>query len=123
MPYARAAARALRADGIYAANLADGAPFGFVRSQLATFATAFGELALIAEPAVLRGRRFGNLVLVASREPFDTAALTRRCAADAFPARVAYGDAVAALLKGARPVGDDEAVASPEPPDGAFSIG
>lgn len=123
VPYAEAAARALRADGIYAANLADGAPFGFVRSQLATFATVFGELALIAEPAVLRGRRFGNMVLVASREPFDTAALTRRCAADAFAARVEYGDAVAALLKGARPVGDDEAVASPEPPDGAFGVG
>ncbi|MER6118492.1 fused MFS/spermidine synthase [Streptomyces sp. NPDC001743] len=123
VPYAQAAVRALRPDGIYAANLADGAPFGFLRSQLATFATVFGELALIAEPGVLRGRRFGNIVLVASRSPLDTAALTRRCAADAFPARVEYGDAVAALLKGARPVGDDEAVASPEPPDGAFSIG
>ncbi|MEW2175691.1 fused MFS/spermidine synthase [Streptomyces sp. NPDC005406] len=123
VPYAQAAARALRADGVYAANLADGAPFGFLRSQLATFATVFGELALIAEPAVLRGRRFGNVVLVASRSPFDTAALTRRCAADAFPARVEYGKAVAVLLNGARPVGDEEAVASPEPPDGAFSIG
>lgn len=72
---------------------------------------------------MLRGRRFGNVVLVASRSPIDTAALIRRCAADAFPARVEYGDAVAAFIKGARPVGDDEAVASPEPPDGAFSIG
>lgn len=123
VPYARAAARALRADGVYAANLADGAPFGFLRSQLATFATVFAELALIAEPAVLRGRRFGNAVLVASRSPLDVAALTRRCAADAFPARVEHGDAVAAFLKGARPVGDAEAVASPEPPDGAFGIG
>ncbi|WP_285572065.1 fused MFS/spermidine synthase [Streptomyces sp. RTGN2] len=123
VPYARAAARALREDGVYAANLADGAPFGFLRSQLATFATVFPELALIAEPAVLRGRRFGNVVLVASRAPLDTAALIRRCAADAFPARVEHGDAVTAFVKGARPVGDDEAVASPEPPDGAFSIG
>lgn len=54
--YARAARRALRDGGIYAANLADGAPFGFLRSQLATFAAVFEELALIAEPAVLRGR-------------------------------------------------------------------
>nr|WP_202453522.1 fused MFS/spermidine synthase [Streptomyces sp. SID4913] len=123
VPYAGAAARALRPDGIYAANLADGPPFGFLRSQLATFATVFGELALIAEPGVLRGRRFGNVVLVASRSAFDTAALTRRCAADAFAARVEYGDALAAFVKGARPVGDEEAVASPEPPDGAFSLG
>lgn len=123
VPYAQAAARALRADGVYAANLADGAPFDFLRPQLATFAAVFEELVVIAEPAVLRGRRFGNVVLVASRVPFDTAALTRRCAADAFPARVEHGAAVAALIKGARPVGDDEAVASPVPPDGAFGIG
>ncbi|MFG2220218.1 spermidine synthase [Streptomyces sp. NPDC048685] len=121
--YARAARRSLRDHGIYAANLADGAPFGFIRSQLATFAAVFEELALIAEPAVLRGRRFGNLVLVASLSPIDTAALTRRCAADAFPARVEYGAALDRLAGGAEPVGDGEAVASPEPPDGAFSIG
>ncbi|MFD4779100.1 spermidine synthase, partial [Streptomyces sp. NPDC058427] len=123
VPYARAAARALRADGVYAANLADGAPFDFLRPQLATFATVFAELAVIAEPAVLRGRRFGNVVLVASHAPFDTAALTRRCAADAFPARVEHGAAVARLVRGAAPVGDDEAVDSPEPPDGSFGIG
>ncbi|MFB6818189.1 spermidine synthase [Streptomyces sp. NPDC056347] len=121
--YARAARRVLRDGGVYAANLADGAPFGFLRSQLATFAAVFEELALIAEPAVLRGRRFGNLVLVASARPVDTTTLTRRCAADAFPARVEYGAALARLAGGARPVGDGEAVASPEPPDGAFSIG
>ncbi|WNI33291.1 fused MFS/spermidine synthase [Streptomyces sp. ITFR-6] len=123
LPYARAAARVLRADGVYAANLADGAPFDFLRPQLATFAAVFEELALIAEPAVLRGRRFGNVVLVASRTPFDTAALTRRCAADVFPARVEYGAAVTALVRGAAPVGDEEAVDSPEPPDGSFGIG
>ncbi|MER5743107.1 fused MFS/spermidine synthase [Streptomyces sp. NPDC002225] len=121
--YAHTARRALRDGGIYAANLADGAPFGFLRSQLATFAAVFEELALIAEPAVLRGRRFGNLVLVASPALIDIATLTRRCAADAFPARVEHGAALERLACGARPVGDGEAVASPEPPDGAFSIG
>ncbi|MEV6078912.1 MULTISPECIES: spermidine synthase [unclassified Streptomyces] len=121
--YARAAGRVLRGDGIYAANLADSAPFGFLRSQLANFAAVFGELALIAEPAVLRGRRFGNVVLVASHTAVDTAALTRRCAADAFPARVEHDDALARLIGGAEPVGDADAVGSPVPPDGAFSIG
>ncbi|MFE6683982.1 spermidine synthase [Streptomyces sp. NPDC057729] len=121
--YAGAARRALRDGGTYAANLADGAPFDFLRSQLATLAAVFEELALIAEPAVLRGRRFGNVVVVASRRPIDTAALTRRCAADAFPARVEHGPALDRLTGAARPVGDGEAVASPEPPDGAFGIG
>lgn len=121
--YARTAGRVLRADGIYTANLADGAPFTFLRSQIANFAEVFEELALIAEPAVLRGRRFGNAVLVASRVPLDIASLTRLCAADAFPARVEYGASLTRLVASARPVRDSEAVASPEPPDGAFSIG
>ncbi|RPK81570.1 MULTISPECIES: fused MFS/spermidine synthase [Streptomyces] len=121
--YARAAGRALRGDGIYTANLADSAPFVFLRSQLANFAAVFPELALIGEPAVLRGRRFGNVVLLASHAPIDVAPLVRLCAADAFPARVTHGSALTRFLGGARPVADADAVASPEPPDGAFSVG
>ncbi|GHC86399.1 hypothetical protein GCM10010349_72480 [Streptomyces flavofungini] len=121
--YARAVRRVLRADGCYAANLADGAPFAFLRSQLATFAAVFEELALIVEPAVLRGRRFGNAVLLASREPVDIDALVRRTAADAFPARVVHGEALRGFIGDARVVRDADAEASPQPPDGAFSIG
>ncbi|MFE9663756.1 MULTISPECIES: spermidine synthase [unclassified Streptomyces] len=121
--YARAAQRVLRADGVYAANLADGAPFAFLRSQLATFAAVFPELALIAEPSVLRGRRFGNLVLVASHAPVAVAELTRRVAADAFAARVEHGAALRRRTGDAAPVRDADAVASPEPPGGAFRVG
>ncbi|PCG82501.1 spermidine synthase-like protein [Streptomyces sp. WZ.A104] len=121
--YARAAGRALRPHGIYAANLADSAPFAFLRSQLANFSAVFPEAALIGEPAVLRGRRFGNVVLLASHAPVDAAPLTRRCAADAFPARVTHGEAVTRFMGAARPVADADAVASPEPPDGAFGVG
>ncbi|MEI5102368.1 fused MFS/spermidine synthase [Streptomyces sp. PmtG] len=121
--YARTVDRVLRADGVYAANLADGAPFAFLRSQGATFAERFEELALIAEPALLRGRRFGNAVLVASHRALDVDALVRRTAADVFPARVVHGQALRRFLGDARPVRDADAVASPEPPDGAFSVG
>ncbi|MEU8968252.1 fused MFS/spermidine synthase [Streptomyces monashensis] len=121
--YAREAERVLRPGGVYLANLADSAPFAFLRSQLAVFAELFEELLLIAEPGVLRGRRFGNTVLVASHRPLDVTALTRRTAADAFPARVEHGAAVREFIGGARPVEDADAVPSPEPPDGAFGIG
>ncbi|RST05204.1 spermidine synthase-like protein [Streptomyces sp. WAC07149] len=121
--YARQAARVLRPGGLYAANLADGAPFGFLKAQLANFAAAFAELALIAEPGVLRGRRFGNAVLLASDAPLPLAALARRCAADAFPARVESGEGLARFMRGARPVADADAVSSPAPPEGAFSLG
>jgi spermidine synthase len=121
--YAREAARVLRDTGVYLANLADAVPFAFLRSQLATFATVLEELVLIAEPAVLRGRRFGNAVLVAAHHPVDTGALARRTAADAFPARVEHGPGVREFMRDARPVRDEDAVPSPEPPDGAFGIG
>ncbi|MGV9627230.1 spermidine synthase [Streptomyces sp. NPDC003487] len=123
LAYAREAERVLRAGGVYVANLADGAPFAFLRSQLATFGAVFGELALIAEPGVLRGRRFGNALLLAAHHPVDTAALARLTAADAFPARVEHGRALRDFTGDARPVTDEDAVPSPVPPDGAFGIG
>ncbi|MGW7199617.1 spermidine synthase [Streptomyces chryseus] len=121
--YARLAGRVLRPGGTYAANLADGAPFAFLRSQLANFAAVFAEVALIAEPGVLRGRRFGNAVLVASHAPVDTAALARRTAADVFPARVESGPSLRRFTGDARTVRDEDAVESPEPPGGAFRVG
>lgn len=120
---ARAAARVLRPHGVYAANLADAAPFAFLRSQLATLAAVFEQLCLIAEPGVLRGRRFGNAVLLASRAELPVTALARRVAADAFPARIEYGAALRRFTGSAAPVGEGEAVPSPEPPGGAFSVG
>jgi len=123
LSYARAACRVLRPHGIYVANLADTAPFPFVGSQLATLGTVFDHLCLIAEPAVLRGRRFGNTVLVASHDPLPVAALARRTASDVFPARVEHGPALARLSEGRAPVQDGDASPSPEPPDGAFTIG
>ncbi|MFJ9717623.1 spermidine synthase [Streptomyces sp. NPDC101213] len=123
LSYAREAGRVLRTDGVYLANLADAAPFAFLRSQLATFAVVFEHLAVIAEPAVLRGRRFGNAVLVAARHPLDVPPLARRAASDAFPARVEHGASLKEFTGDARPVGDEDAVPSPVPPEGAFGIG
>ncbi|MEU6092455.1 fused MFS/spermidine synthase [Streptomyces sp. NPDC047085] len=123
LAFAGEAERVLRPDGVYLANLADAAPFGFLRSQLANFAAVFEELALIAEPGVLRGRRFGNAVLVASHRPLDTATLARRTAADVFPARVEHGPGLRQFIGSARPVDDTDAVPSPEPPGGAFGVG
>ncbi|MFI5978219.1 spermidine synthase [Streptomyces sp. NPDC051452] len=123
LAYAREADRVLRPGGVYLANLADAAPFAFLRSQLATFAAAFEEVALVAEPGVLRGRRFGNAILVAAHRSPDIAGLARRVAADAFPARVEHGAGVRRFIGGARPVEDPDAVPSPVPPDGAFGIG
>jgi SAM-dependent methyltransferase len=112
--------RRLRPGGWYAANLADGGPLAFVRGQIATARAAFGDIALAADPAVLRGKRFGNLVLVASDEPLPVAEFTRRVATDPHPGRVEHGAALVDFAAGAPPVADAAAVRSPAPPPGVF---
>ncbi|NLU69897.1 fused MFS/spermidine synthase [Streptomyces sp. HNM0574] len=123
LPYAHAAARALREDGLYLLNIADAAPFGFLGSQLATLAAVFPELCLVAEPSVLRGRRYGNIVVAGSRRPLPCDEVARRSASDVFPARVVRGAGLDRFVQGRSPVADGDAVPSPEPPEGAFTIG
>jgi hypothetical protein len=113
--------RVLRADGICAANVADGPPLRFARGQVATLRAVFPHVCLLAEPGTLRGRRFGNLVAVASGLPLPVADLTRRCAADPMPARVVAGADLARFAGDARPVLDADAQPSPEPPAGVFT--
>ncbi|MGW0997605.1 spermidine synthase [Streptomyces sp. NPDC002520] len=112
--------RALGPGGVYVANLADGPPLAHLRGQIATAAARFAELALIADAAVLRGKRFGNAILVASDGPLPLAELTRRAASDPHPGRVEHGRALTDFTGGAAPVTDRAAVASPAPPPSVF---
>ncbi|MFJ2116101.1 spermine synthase, partial [Streptomyces sp. NPDC087850] len=112
--------RALRPDGCYAANLTDGPPLAYLRGQISTAATVFAHLALAAAPAVLRGRLFGNAVLLASARELPVAGLTRRIAGDPHPGRVEHGRALTDFTGGAAVVTDASAKASPAPPAGAF---
>lgn len=108
-------------DGVVAANVADGAPLAHTRAQVATARAVFPHACLIADAAVLRGRRFGNLVLVASPEPLPVDALTRRTAGDPMPGRVVYGTDLVRFTAGAKAVTDATAVPSPAAPPGAFA--
>jgi spermidine synthase len=112
--------RVLKDGGLYAANLADGPPLAHLRGQISTAAAVFPELALVAEPPVLRGKRFGNAILVASAHPLQVAELTRRAASDPHPARVEHGKELTDFTGGAAAVTDAAAVASPAPPPSVF---
>uniref|UniRef100_A0AAU2V8Q4 Fused MFS/spermidine synthase n=1 Tax=Streptomyces sp. NBC_00003 TaxID=2903608 RepID=A0AAU2V8Q4_9ACTN len=112
--------RVLKPGGTYAANLADGPPLAHLRGQIATAAGAFPELALAADPTVLRGKRFGNAVLVCSAVPLPVAELTRRIAGDPHPGRVQHGRELADFTGGALAVSDASAKPSPAPPASAF---
>jgi spermidine synthase len=119
--YAQEIHRVLRPGGVLAANVADGPPLAFARAQAATLRAVFAEVCLLAEPGTLRGRRFGNLVAVASDRPLPIAALVRRCAGDPMPSRVVEGAELDRFVGAARPIPDAEARPSPEPPPDVFS--
>ena len=60
----------------------------FAGTQVAAARDAFRHVAVVAPPDVLRGRRFGNLVLTASSARLPVDDLRRSTAADPFPARL-----------------------------------
>ena len=113
--------RVLRPGSVYAANVADGPPLRFARGQVATLREHFRHVCVLAEPGTLRGRRFGNLVAVASDADLPIDDFVRRCARDPMPSRVVHGADLRRFVGTALPVHDDDAVGSPEPPDGVFS--
>lgn len=118
--YLEQVARVLRPGGVYAANLPDGPPLRFAREQAATLRAVFGSTTLVGPPQVLRGRRFGNLVLIGSAGPLPVAELTRQAAADPFPTRVLDHDELGRFAGTARPTRDATAVPSPQPPPDLF---
>lgn len=120
--FVRSAAAALRPGGLFAANLGDGASLAFTRGQVSTALAVFADACLIACKAVLGGRRFGNLVLVAGDRELPTVELATALAADPFPARVCCGDALRRFAGGAQPVTDATAQPSPAPPPGFFGV-
>ncbi len=114
-------ARVLHPGGVYAANIGDGAGLAHARAQVATATEVLGNVALLGEPSVLRGRRFGNLVLVASEAPLPVDTLARRAHRDPDMARVLAGPELRDFVAGTPPVHDTAAADSPEPPKGTFT--
>jgi predicted O-methyltransferase YrrM len=111
--------RVLAPGGIYLANLGDNSLLNRARSEAATIAACFREVALIAEPAQLKGRRNGNVVLVGSDAALPVGPLTRRLAGLAIRATLLDSVAVRAFAAAHRPVDDpppSPKSASPEQP-------
>jgi spermidine synthase len=118
--FLQAVAEVMAPTATYAANLTDGGTLAFVRGQVATLQEVFPHSCLVADPAVLRGRRFGNLLLVGGRAPLPVDLLAARAAGDRSPGRLLHGSELDRFRAGTRPVRDGTAIASPQPPDGTF---
>ncbi|WP_053386939.1 spermidine synthase [Leucobacter japonicus] len=106
----------LTPDGVVVVNAADGAGLPFVRGQAATLDRLFTSAVAIAEPQVLKGRRFGNVVFVASDADLEALEwLPRLLAGGPHPARMLVGREFAEWVRGTAAVTDATAVDSPEP--------
>jgi spermidine synthase len=116
-----AGARVLAPSGIYAVNVGDGPPLAHARGRVAAVRSVFGHVCVLAEPPVLHGRRFGNLVVVASDRELPVSGLIRRTAADPFPARLVEGAALDQFVAGCAPIVDAHAEPSPAMPPEVFA--
>lgn len=112
--------RVLRKDGVFLINVADGSRLPFARRMAATIQEVFPHTFLLGEPGVLRGRRFGNLVLAGSRLPLPVDALTRISAGKPIPARLMDHDDLARFAAGHRPIRDGDEITVPVIPPTIF---
>jgi spermidine synthase len=112
--------RLLRPGGVYVVNVADGRPLAFAKAQVSTLLAAFPHVVLLADPSVLRGRRFANLVLAASDVRLPEQDLVRRVSRAAGRARLVSGDDLRDFTGGAAPVTDATARSAPRPPPDLF---
>ncbi len=101
-------ARVLRPDGIYLVNVTDLPPLVVSRTQVATLRAVFADVCLVADRRMLRGRRYGNLVLAAAHRPdrLPVRRLVARAAGDPVPGGVLHGAALDAFVAGAWPATD-----------------
>lgn len=101
------AKRVLAPDGLYVANSGDAPDLKNAREDAATIAAAFKHTVIIADPAMLKGRRYGNMVMAGSDVPFDNdPQLRRRLLGGAVPAHL-WDDAQVRAFAAGTPVRHD----------------
>lgn len=120
--------RVLSASGTLVLNVTDAGQLTWTRRLLAGAQRYFPTLAMVAESSTLKGRRFGNIVVIATRrsarggDDLDWQQLGRRAAGAAFPFRLTVASALDRFVGGAGPMFDASASASPPPPNGAAAF-
>lgn len=106
--------RVLGPAGMVVVNLTDRGLSAYGRRVLAGVRSVFGHALLSAEPATLKGRRFGNLLVLGSGSPLPVTELAARAGTGAYPYRVVHGARLNQLVGGL--IGFTEADGQPSPP-------
>jgi len=97
------AARVLAPGGAMAVNVVDAPPLNDARAIAAGLLEAFAVVAGLGAGPVLRGRRAGNVVLIAAHGPLPLERLRTRATADPSPAELLAPDDAVAFAGGTPP--------------------
>jgi spermidine synthase len=118
----REAAKLLAPTGVMAVNIADGPGLRFARSQAATLSAALEDTAVLAETQVLKGRRFGNVVMIGTRGVLPLEWMPRLLAGGPHQSKVVSGRELRDWIAGAPITTDATAVQSPPPSKSIFQV-
>jgi len=103
-------------------NVADGPGLAFARGQASTLSSVVADVAVLAETQILKGRRFGNVVLVGSKTQLPLEWMPRLLAGGPHPSKVVSGRELREFVAGAPVVTDATAIQSPPPAKSIFQV-
>lgn len=112
----------LAPEGVIVVNVADGPGLAFARSQAATLKHTVGHVAALAETQILKGRRFGNIVLVGSPSALPLHWMPRLLAGGPHPSKVISAVELLDFIGSSPVVTDQTAVKSPPPAKSIFQV-
>lgn len=110
-------ARVLVPGGVIVANITDHLPFLYAKRVVAGIAARFQPVVCELEPATMKGRRFGNIVIAAGSS-VEHARLDRLANRPPFPYRVVSGLQLERWVGKLAPFTDGDSQLSPAPPGG-----
>lgn len=105
--FTRAAKRVLAPDGVYVVNCGDSPDLRTAKREAATIGAEFAHMVIIADPAMLKGRRFGNVIIAGSDAPLGgSPGLVRELLGGGVPAQLWQDARVRAFAAGAQILAD-----------------
>ncbi|MFJ3958074.1 spermidine synthase [Arthrobacter sp. NPDC090010] len=97
-------------DGMYLVNCGSAPNLKAAREEAATIGSVFPHLAIVADAPMLKGRRYGNVIIAGSFLPFEgTAAMVRTLLGGGVPARYLGDEEARSFIQGAQPRHDPRA--------------